>query len=97
MFTPLMPFAQSNPIADGKTLFQKRCKMCHGRDGTRGFLGAANLQLSKLDEQALVNVITNGRKIMPSWRTTFTPEQIAKIATYVKTLRIEQTKVVAGR
>jgi cytochrome c6 len=75
------------PQPTGKDIFEKKCVKCHGHDGTRGFLGAHNLRASVLSDDELINMITNGKRIMPSWRKRLTPEQIQLVAQYVKTLR----------
>ncbi|MBN9298622.1 MAG: c-type cytochrome [Filimonas sp.] len=71
----------------GKSLFTENCIRCHGEDGTRGFLGAKNLRKSTLADSAIILKITNGRRIMPSFKKRFTPEEIREVMEYVKTLR----------
>ena len=71
----------------GKALFTENCIRCHGEDGTRGFLGAKNLRKSTLTDSAIILKITNGRRIMPSFKKKFTPEEIREVMAYVKTLR----------
>ncbi|HZE83721.1 MAG TPA: cytochrome c [Puia sp.] len=71
----------------GQLLFTQNCTRCHGADGTRGFLGAKNLQKSNLSDSAIVERIQNGRRIMPSWKKKFTMAEIWQLALYIKTLR----------
>ncbi|MCW3083473.1 MAG: cytochrome c [Bacteroidetes bacterium] len=74
------------PVAEGKNLFTDKCASCHGGDGTAGILGAANLQQTTMDAAALQQIITNGKGNMPSFKTTFSEEEIKKLADYVQTL-----------
>lgn len=73
--------------AKGKALFERNCQPCHGADGTRGRFGAANLQKSQMTDEAIIERIENGKRIMPSFKKRFTPEEIRDLAEYVKTLR----------
>ncbi|MEZ2336648.1 cytochrome c [Mucilaginibacter sp. RCC_168] len=79
-------YAQNPPLT-GKALFEKKCATCHGNDGTRGRWGAKNLQLSKLDNNELLNTISNGRGIMPNWGKKLSISQISSVIEYIKTLR----------
>ena len=71
----------------GKELFESKCTLCHGKDGTRGVFGAKNLQISRLNDTALVETISKGRNIMPSWERKLTTDQIKLVIEYIKTLR----------
>ena len=79
-------YAQNAPLT-GKVLFEKKCATCHGNDGTRGRWGAANLQLSKLDNNELLYTISNGRGFMPNWGKKLSSVQISSVIEYIKTLR----------
>lgn len=78
--------AQKPPLT-GRALFEKKCTPCHGADGTRGRWGAKNLQISRLDNEELLNTISKGRGIMPSWGKRLSIAQIASVIEYIKTLR----------
>lgn len=75
------------PGKTGQELFEKNCKQCHGKDGTRGLFGAKNLQTSQLDDEALYITIAKGRKIMPAWEKKMDTAELALVTAYVKTLR----------
>jgi mono/diheme cytochrome c family protein len=79
-------YAQNPPLT-GRALFEKKCATCHGNDGTRGRWGAKNLQISKLDNNELLNTISNGRGIMPNWGKKLSAIQISSVMEYIKTLR----------
>jgi cytochrome c6 len=72
----------------GMKIYQSKCTRCHGEKGTRGFLGARNLRLSKLNDNELYATISEGKRIMPSWKERLTPEQIHSVIRYVKSLRV---------
>lgn len=76
---------QPDPV--GRKIYESKCARCHGRDGTRGLLGARNLQTSKLDDKALYETISEGRRIMPSWKEKLTAEEIHQVIRYIKSLR----------
>lgn len=71
----------------GKALFGHNCSRCHGNDGTKGFFGAKNLQISRLSDSAITVQILNGKKFMPSFRKRLSPDEIQSLTQYVKTLR----------
>ncbi|SDP92897.1 Cytochrome C oxidase, cbb3-type, subunit III [Mucilaginibacter sp. OK268] len=79
-------YAQNPPLT-GRALFEKKCATCHGNDGTRGRWGAKNLQISKLDNNELLNTISKGRGIMPNWGKKLSAIQISSVIEYIKTLR----------
>lgn len=78
---------QSPSSPEGKPVFEKKCQRCHGSDGTKGMFGAKDLQASRLNDTELFTVISEGRRIMPSWKRTLTQEQINAVIVYVKSLR----------
>lgn len=81
--------AQQTPVLpiSGKDLFQNNCTRCHGKDGTKRFLGATNLRKSALENTAVVTMIQNGKRFMPSYKNKLTEAEIKELAAYVKTLR----------
>lgn len=79
-------FSTGQP-GEGKGLYEHHCARCHGVDGARGMFGAKNLQKSQLSDTAITLQIRNGKRIMPSFKKKFTPDQINEVAAYIKTLR----------
>lgn len=77
----------SPSMSNGKVIFQSNCVRCHGDDGKLGKFRAKDLQNSKLDDQRLYKIISNGKWLMPRWKKVLTPEQILSVIVYVKTLR----------
>lgn len=75
------------PISMGQQLYESKCVTCHGPGGAAGISNAANLHTSTLDSNAIIQVVTNGRNGMPSFKNSCSEEEIHKIASYVYTLR----------
>ena len=72
----------------GRRLFEQSCGVCHTRPTlVSGMYGP---ELSKINlggqEDLLRLFISNGTARMPGFKYTYSPEQIAAIAAYIKTL-----------
>jgi len=66
---------------DAAKLFNKKCKMCHKIDKKK--VGpAVNAMIT--DEAALKAVITDGRKMMPSYGKKFSGEEIDALVAFIK-------------
>jgi hypothetical protein len=79
----IIEFASQDTV---NLLFENNCAACHGKDGTAGISGAANLQTSQLKTDSIRQIITEGRNNMPSFKKILNPSQIQKISDYVKNL-----------
>jgi mono/diheme cytochrome c family protein len=79
--------AQGSAIEGGEVLYESKCSMCHGSDGTAGIAGAANLQMTPLDSVALERVIADGRNAMPAFKSSLSETEIRHLAGYVMTLK----------
>jgi cytochrome c6 len=77
---------ENGKIVDGKTIFKSYCVTCHGIDGSLMTNGAKDLRISNLNLEERVNIITNGRNIMTSFKNTLTKSQIESVAKYSQTL-----------
>lgn len=71
----------------GRDIFSGSCKRCHGSTGGGGV--GPRLNSSDLDEDFpevvdLVELISGGRKRMPSFSSSLTEAQIIAVARYVK-------------
>lgn len=78
---------QPGSLPDGKVIFENKCARCHGNDGTKGLLGAKNLQASHLPDAELLQVVTKGRRIMPAWGNRLSSQELQQVVHYVKQLR----------
>ena len=74
-------------VATGEAIYLKKCARCHGADGTKGRSGAANLQLSKMQNDMMIQIIQNGKKPMPAYKSKLTEDEINDLVAYVKSLR----------
>ena len=78
---------------DGKSIYDKKCAMCHGKDGVAKKLGkgSANLNDPEWQEnttlEEIIRVTAEGEGKMPGYEDKLTPEQIKLVAEYIKTLR----------
>jgi cytochrome c6 len=76
----------------GKEMFEKKCAMCHGKDGVAKPIakGAGNFNDTKWQvantAEAITQTITNGRGKMLSYKDKLKPEEIKALAEYIKTL-----------
>ena len=72
---------------NGIEVYKQKCVLCHGADGRMGLNGAKALPDSKLDEHERINIILNGKNIMPSFRKTLSYEEIKAVAAFTMTLK----------
>jgi cytochrome c6 len=80
----------SNPgnAASGQAVFTKYCADCHGLKGEGSMITrSANLKTDKLvsytDEQ-MITSITNGKGVMPAFKTILTQNQINDVVKYIR-------------
>ncbi len=82
--------------SDSATLYKKDCASCHGKDGQaksfRGkLLNAQNLTDSawqtKVTDEHIFNVISNGRKKMPAFGKKLSEAEINSLVGYVRGLK----------
>lgn len=74
--------------ADGAEVFSANCAGCHGEQGEGGAGGPAltgNELATSEDPQALIDFLVNGRDGAHAFGTQLTSDQIAAVATYVRT------------
>lgn len=79
--------AQGNSGPTGKAIFDDKCAKCHGEDGTKGKWGAKNLQKSRLAEEELIKIVSEGKNIMPAWKKRLSPVELKQVTEYVRALR----------
>ena len=78
---------------EGMDLYNKKCAMCHGKDGVAKAIatGSANLNDPEWQEatsvEEIVKVTAAGKGKMKGYEGKFEPDQIKAIATYVKQLK----------
>jgi cytochrome c6 len=81
---PTTPQVKGDPVAGKKVFETAGCKSCHtlkdaGATGTVG----PNLDQKKPPLDLVIDRVTNGKGVMPSFSGQLTPKQIADVAAYV--------------
>lgn len=77
---------------DGQSLYDKKCAMCHGKDGVAKKMaeGSANLNDAAWQKsatiEAIVKVTGEGQGKMKGYTGKLTDAEILAVAEYVKTL-----------
>ena len=78
--------------AAGKALYDKKCAMCHGKDGVAKKMGAGSADLNDpawqetATVESIIKVTAEGAGKMPGYEGKLSAEEIKQIAEYVKTL-----------
>ena len=57
--------SEKDEVNPGKALYNERCVQCHGYDGKDCLAGAADLSISKMDDDSIQLLIVNGKNAMP--------------------------------
>ncbi len=84
--------AQAQQPADAASLYAKNCASCHGAKGTPAASMATSMHvpdfataLASVPDSALKNTVANGKgRMMPSYKTRLTAEQISSLVTYIR-------------
>jgi mono/diheme cytochrome c family protein len=89
---PQGAFAAEEHLTDqqqlGRRLFEQSCGVCHTRPTlTSGLYGPElSRETAGGNEEVVRGVISDGTPRMPGFKLTYTPDQIAAIAAYLKTM-----------
>jgi len=92
-FVILPALAEGEP--NGQDLYDKKCAMCHGKDGVAKAMGKGSANLNdpawqeKNSAEAIVQVTTDGKKDtkMPGYKDKMTADEIKAVSAYIKTLK----------
>ena len=77
-------FVLHNQQVSGREVFDNNCSKCHGKEGAKKAFGVKSLQKSQLTTAQNVEIITNGKGKMPSWKGVLTTEQINQVVGYIE-------------
>jgi cytochrome c6 len=73
--------------------FRTKCAMCHGPDGAGSQVGKSmnipdlrSEAVQKLPDAELVEIVSNGKAGMPSFKSSLSADQIHALVRYVRTL-----------
>ena len=90
-----------NSTAEGKTLYEQECLICHGPEGKGDGREARNLEVSPADlsdaniwqqtDGALCWKISEGKAPMPAFRMRFSRHEVWLLVNYVRTLAPRET------
>ncbi|QCJ44397.1 c-type cytochrome [Bacillus sp. S3] len=72
-------------VAAGETVYKNNCLACHGAEGAGGHNGP-NLQQTKMDLNAIIKQVKNGKGQMPPFKDTLSDDEIKAVSEYVKSL-----------
>ena len=80
--------------AAAKATFATKCAMCHAPDGAGSEVGKSmnipdlrSEAVQKLPDAELVQIISDGKGAMPSFKSSLSETQIHALASYVRSLR----------
>ncbi len=71
----------------GFEIYRERCMTCHGTDGRMGMNGAKELPSSPLSVEQRIDVVANGRNIMPAFKGMMSEAEIKAVVEYTMTLK----------
>ncbi|BDS13812.1 c-type cytochrome [Aureispira anguillae] len=71
----------------GVEIYKTRCLVCHGTDGKMGMNGAKDLSSSPLNVAQRIEVVTNGKNIMPKFKGIMSEEEIKAVVEFTMTLK----------
>ena len=77
---------------DGKTLYEQKCAMCHGKDGVAKPAGKGSRNFNDpafwkaATSESIEKITAEGKGKMPAYRSKLKEEQIKSIAAHIKTL-----------
>lgn len=79
--------AKTNTPPDGKALYTKNCKLCHGSDGKKGTSGAKDLTVSAMSDAEKKQIIANGKGSMAAFSKLMSEQEIDMVVAYINTLK----------
>jgi mono/diheme cytochrome c family protein len=77
----------NSTFSEGALVYHSNCAFCHGQDGRKMYRNATDLTLSLLNEDAIKQMVREGKGRMPAYITQLQEEQINAVAVFVKGLR----------
>ncbi|MBI3501762.1 MAG: cytochrome c [Bacteroidetes bacterium] len=77
----------SQAKSSGQTLYENYCTNCHGSDGKLCALGAKDLSMSTLNKEEKIEIITNGKNTMASFKNVMNEKEIGEVVDYIRTLK----------
>lgn len=88
--------ARANPAPDaaaGSAMFQTKCAMCHGQDGSGSAVGKSmnvpdlrSAGVQKMPDAQLAQIISEGKGGMPPFKSSLSEDQIHSLVAHVRSL-----------
>jgi quinohemoprotein ethanol dehydrogenase len=78
---PPAPTRAAN-VTNGARIYKQACVPCHGATGEGGEGGGASL-VKGLTAQSILSTATTGKNNMPSFTSSYSPDEINDVATYI--------------
>ncbi|MFZ6050438.1 c-type cytochrome [Halocola ammonii] len=66
-------------------IFNRKCGLCHGKDGKKQLAGAPDLTTSTLEKDKRIAIITYGKGSMPPFEERLSATEIEAVADYLAT------------
>jgi len=79
--------AEENNVSKGHEVFMQKCMGCHGESGNGQLPGQPNFNKGDAffkSDSALIDVIREGRGVMPSFDGLLSEEDIRNVVAYIK-------------
>lgn len=73
-------------LQQGKVIYKVLCEECHGIDGKKGSLEAADLSESQMTRDERMEIITHGKGVMPGFDAELSEQEIVLVTAYTETL-----------
>jgi mono/diheme cytochrome c family protein len=78
----------------GENIFRAKCAVCHGIDGAGETANGKKLRVpdlrsnrvQELSDDELLDVVTNGKREMPSFGKKYRSDQLQQVVTYIRSL-----------
>ena len=71
----------------GRVIYQQLCISCHGENGNKGVYKAPDLTKSNMEKDKVVELIKNGKNLMPGVEDQIDEQQLELLADYLYTIR----------
>lgn len=83
------PASSGSPIgeAEARSLYIRKCSLCHGDDGDLGASKSPMLSTSTMSLEERVALITYGKGTMPAQKGILNKEEIKAVARYIERFR----------
>lgn len=77
--------AEEVSTEDAVKIFNRKCGLCHGKDGKKQLAGAPDLTQSELTKAERMALIKYGKGSMPPFEEQLNKKEIAAVAEYLET------------